>query len=55
MAKTVKGFEEDDFGNPVEYSHSVNRHQRKSARAGEIPWTRGPQTRWQKIKRAAIG
>jgi hypothetical protein len=20
-----------------------------------IPWTRGPQTRWQKIKRAAVG
>jgi hypothetical protein len=21
----------------------------------EIPWTAGPQTRWQRIKRAAVG
>lgn len=26
-----------------------------SGRTTEIPWTRGPQTRWQKIKRAAVG
>jgi hypothetical protein len=28
---------------------------RGQGRTTEIPWTRGPQTRWQKFKRAAVG
>lgn len=28
---------------------------RRVRRATEIPWTPGPKTRWQKIKRAAVG
>lgn len=55
MAKTVRGFEEGDDGRPVHYSGRVGRHQRKSERAGEIPWTRGPDTRGRKIARALWG
>lgn len=40
----------DDAGLP----HQVTRHQRKSEER-LIPWTRGPQTRWERFKRAAVG
>jgi hypothetical protein len=33
----------------------VRRVSGRAARETEIPWTRGPQTRWQRIKRAAVG
>jgi hypothetical protein len=33
----------------------VRRVAGRAAKETEIPWTRGPQTRWQKIKRAAVG
>lgn len=48
MAKTVTGM--DDDGRIV--SHKMTRAQRKSLQ--EFPWTPGPQTRWQKIRRALI-
>ncbi|BEL07797.1 hypothetical protein Q0Z83_059880 [Actinoplanes sichuanensis] len=50
MAKTVT--EMDDDGRIV--SHKPTRHQRKSAER-LIPWTAGPQTRWQKFVRKAVG
>jgi hypothetical protein len=53
--KTQRGFEEDDNGNRVEFSGKVTRGQRKSAKAGPIPWTRGPDTRGRKIARALWG
>lgn len=49
MAKTVTGL--DDDGRL--YSHKLTKHQKKSE-AHLIPWTPGPKTRWQKIKRALI-
>jgi hypothetical protein len=50
MAKRIT--EMDDDGRIV--SHKRTRHQRKS---GEnlIGWSAGPQTRWEKFKRAAVG
>jgi hypothetical protein len=39
-------------GKPVEYS--VTRTMRKSEER-LIPWTAGPQSKWQKFKRAAVG
>jgi len=50
MGKTVT--EMDDNGRIV--SHRPTRHQKKSE-AQLIPWTKGPTTRWQKFKRAAVG
>lgn len=44
--------EQDDTGRIVTYRLTAAR--RKSADR-LIPWTAGPQTRWQRIKRAAIG
>lgn len=49
MAKRIT--ELDDNGKIVSYK--TTRHQRKSTR--EIPWTAGPQTRGQKIRRALWG
>lgn len=39
-------------GRPVTYKHTRARRRSESEL---IPWTPGPQTRWQKIKRAAVG
>ncbi len=50
MAKRVT--EMDDNGRIV--SHKVTRHLKKSE-ARLIPWTAGPQTRGQKIRRALWG
>jgi hypothetical protein len=50
MAKRTT--ELDDDGRPVTYT--ATRSRRKSEQR-LIPWTRGPQTRWQKFKRAAVG
>ena len=55
MAKTRQGFETDDDGRVHHYSGKVTRSQRKSERAGEIGWTRGPDTRGRKIARALWG
>lgn len=54
MAKTVKGFEIDGNGDRQEFSGKETRHHRKSE-ARLIPWTAGPQTRGQKIRRALWG
>jgi len=51
MSKRVTETDVDENGKPVTYS--LTRHQRKSMR--EIPWTAGPQTRGQKIRRALWG
>jgi hypothetical protein len=50
MGKRVT--EMDDDGRIV--SWKPTRHHRKSE-AQLIPWTAGPQTRWQKFKRSAVG
>lgn len=50
MAKRVT--EMNDDGQIV--SHTPTRHQRRSEQR-LIPWTRGPQTRGQKIARALWG
>ena len=50
MGKRVT--ELDDDGRIVSYRPT--RQQRKSEQR-LIPWTAGPQTRWQKLKRAAVG
>lgn len=50
MAKRVT--EMDDDGRVV--SHTPTRAQRRSEQR-EIPWTQGPQTKWEKFKRAAVG
>lgn len=49
MAKRVGQFAEDS-GRIEERKVS-----RRAAKETEIPWTRGPQTRWQKFKRSAVG
>lgn len=49
MARQVTGM--DDDGRVV--SHQLTRAQRKSERL--IPWTAGPQTKWEKFKRKAVG
>lgn len=48
MAKRTVGQVNEDTGR-VEV-RSVRRHRER-----EIPWTAGPQTRWQKFKRAGWG
>jgi hypothetical protein len=50
MAKRITQL--DDTGRIV--THTLTRHQRKSEQH-LIGWTAGPQTRWQKLMRAAIG
>ncbi|GID26830.1 hypothetical protein [Paractinoplanes brasiliensis] len=55
MAKTQVGFEIDDNGRMHQFSGKVTRGQRKSGRAGEFAWTRGPDTRGRKIARALWG
>jgi len=50
MAKTVT--EMGDDGRIV--THKPTRHQRRSE-ARLIPWTPGPQTRWQRFVRKAVG
>lgn len=50
MAKRVT--EMDDDGRVV--THKPTRAQRQSEQE-LIPWTAGPKTRWQKLKRAAVG
>ena len=49
MAKTRVGQMDENSGR-VEV-----RTVRATGRTTEIPWVRGPQTRWQRIKRAAVG
>lgn len=55
MGKRVTGFEIDDDGRMHQYSGKQTRGLRKSERAGEIPWTRGPDTKWRKFVRNAVG
>lgn len=50
MAKTTTQM--DDDGRII--THRVTRHQRRSEER-LIPWTAGPQTRWQKLVRKAVG
>jgi len=52
MAKTTTTTELGDDGRPVTYK-TTKALRRSEARL--IPWTAGPQTRWQRIKRAAVG
>lgn len=47
MAKQVGQVNED--------TGRVESRKVRRARTTEIPWTPGPQTRWQKIKRKAVG
>jgi hypothetical protein len=54
MAKTVGGIPTDCEGYIVGDGKPVSGKVRKT-KEREIPWTPGPQTRWQKIKRAAVG
>lgn len=61
MAKTVSGATgerwDDYVGGwvPIGFaSHTVTRAMRKSTHK-EIPWSRGPQTRGERIRRALIG
>lgn len=49
MAKTTT--ELGDDGRPVTYKST--RQRRKSEQF--VPWTKGPTTRWEKFKRAAVG
>jgi hypothetical protein len=49
MAKTRVGQMNEDSGRvEVRTVHG-------GGRTTEIPWTRGPQTRWERFKRAAVG
>lgn len=56
MAKRV-GQVSDDWNGAGEFVGRVEERKvgRRAARETEIPWTRGPQTRWQKFKRSAVG
>lgn len=54
MAKTVGGIPTDSEGNIVGSGKPVSGRVSK-AEERLIPRTPGPQTRWQKIKRAAVG
>jgi len=49
MAKTTT--ELGDDGRPVTYKST---RARRRSEAQLIPWTPGPQTRWEKFKRAAV-
>jgi hypothetical protein len=48
MARRTIGQVNENTGRVEE--RKVRRHDER-----EIPWTAGPQTRWQKFKRAAVG
>ena len=61
MAKTVCGPSDEVWNERLERfvpvgigTHKVTRSMRKSEER-LIPWQRGPQTRWERIKRAAVG
>lgn len=51
MAKTVTQAPADDWG----FTGRPETRKVTRVKTTEIPWTRGPQTRWQRIKRAAVG
>lgn len=50
MAKTTTAMGDD--GRTVTYKATKSR---RHSEQRLIPWTAGPQTRWQKLKRAAVG
>lgn len=54
MAKRV-GQVEDRWAADGQFTGRVETHKVGRAKTTEIPWTPGPQTRWQKIVRAAVG
>lgn len=42
-------------GQVNEQTGKVETRRVRDTREQEIPWTRGPQTRWQRFVRAAVG
>lgn len=52
MARTVTGHPADDWGQRIGPTRTKKVSEAKTT---EIPWTRGPQTRWQRFVRKAVG